>query len=68
MATASTYSIPAAATPGANESGMQKAASCSVIGRGGVGDAAPCFGVPIGSAVAGGAAPAWTFTKVAPLP
>ena len=68
MATASTYSIPASATPGTNETGMQTAATCSVIGRGGVADAASCYGVPIGASVAGGTAPAWTFTKVAPLP
>jgi hypothetical protein len=65
MTTASTYEIPAAATPGANENGMQKAASCSVIGRGAAGDLAPCNGVGI-SGVVGGGTRAWVFTRVPP--
>jgi hypothetical protein len=70
MTTASTYRVPAAATPGANESGMQGAASCSVIGRGGVGDVGKCNGSPIGASIVGSppAAPAWEFTLVPPTP
>ena len=68
--TASTYTIPAAATPGANETGMQKATSCSVIGRGAPGDAAKCNGTPIGTKIVGSppTAPAWEFTAVLPAP
>ena len=68
MTTASTYTVPAAATPGANETGMQKATSCSVIGRGAQGDAAKCNGTPIGASIVGSppAAPAWEFLPVAP--
>lgn len=69
MTTASTYRVPAAATPGDNETGMQGAASCSVISRGAEGDVAPVYGTPIGTAIVGAppALPAWEFTQQAPV-